>query len=758
MEPTIFITPSNADNGTPTWTNVEGNLSVASVRSASIMVESGITYYIVGTSIGLYCTTTLNGSSTVWSQIGSGSIRYAVARSLALRSADNFLLVGTHGNGMYMVEPPRDPVISFVNLSSSTTETTTASLSCRNYTDITVEMQILSAPTGAATVTITNTGTASEGTDFDILNVGKQLTFPDGVTGNQSVDIRIYDDTGVESDETIILDFTVSGTTDATKASFNETHTLTINDNDVPPSSVNSIYSEDFESGAAAGFSVLGFGGATFAQNFALGINGGMSGTYSIYNSSDGANPIYDNATADDIILRTPLIDATGLSGMELSFDFRCNGENGADYGRLYYSFDGFSYFLIEGNSTTGPYVGVTTNTTRTITLPGALDNTTFYLGWRWTNDANSTGSNPGFVLDNIEVYVPGGTIESTLNATDGEYFGPFETVYFYDGADIILSLTNNSNYDYGCTTVDIDRAGTGATQAWSAATADYLTDKTYLITPTNNSPGLGDSYDITVYYTAAEISGWITGSDPVYVASDGKIVKSTGAINSLNPGNQTAIVNGSTTYNAFGSDHSYSGTFTGGFSGFAIGNPINLPLPVGLLSLQGEVVDQQTELSWMTAWELNSDYFEVERSADGQQFSEIGLVKSMGNSDVEQAYQFTDLNPINGINYYRLKQVDIDGRVEYSNIIRVRLEGDSKILVSPNPFRDYINISFEMQEKRAVEFTLFSIKGEQIISRKMDVDGTMEEKIDLPDLPEGVYLYQIRTGKGVEFGKMMKR
>ncbi|MEZ4850918.1 MAG: hypothetical protein R3B93_20320 [Bacteroidia bacterium] len=403
---------------------------------------------------GLYCTTTLNGGSTVWTQIGAGSIRYAVARSLALRPADNFLLVGTHGNGMYMVEPPRDPLISFVAATSDTTESTNASASCRNYTDIEVNMQILSAPTGAATVTISNTGTATEGTDYDILNAGKQIIFPNGVTGNQPVNIRIYDDTGDESAETIILDFTVSGVTDATKASFNITHTLTINDNDAAPTAINTLFFEDFEGGSAPGFGVLSFAGYTGTNGYWVGNGGGMNGTYSLYNSNSFPTAGYDNATQDDIGIRTPLIDATGESGLEITFDYKCNGESGADYAVFYYSFNGTNYFFIEGNSVTGPYVGVSSQTTRTVSLPPALDNTSFYLAWRWINDANSTGSNPALVLDDIDVYTIGGNVETTLNATDGEYFGPYETVYFYDGADIMLSLTNNSSYDYGCTTM----------------------------------------------------------------------------------------------------------------------------------------------------------------------------------------------------------------------------------------------------------------------------------------------------------------
>ncbi len=100
----------DASVASPTWTAVEGNISLPSIRNCVIVNRLGYpTEYYVGTSVGLFSTTSLAGSSTVWVREGSTSIRYAVARHLAYRPADNFLLVGTHGNGMFYTEVP-DPL------------------------------------------------------------------------------------------------------------------------------------------------------------------------------------------------------------------------------------------------------------------------------------------------------------------------------------------------------------------------------------------------------------------------------------------------------------------------------------------------------------------------------------------------------------------------------------------------------------------------------------------------------------------------
>jgi hypothetical protein len=97
----IFWT-GNATAATPTWQSVEGNISLPSVRSCAIVAKTtGVEYY-VGTSIGLYSTTTISGASTVWVSEGNGMIKTAIINDLKYRWQDNTLLAGTHGNGMFV--------------------------------------------------------------------------------------------------------------------------------------------------------------------------------------------------------------------------------------------------------------------------------------------------------------------------------------------------------------------------------------------------------------------------------------------------------------------------------------------------------------------------------------------------------------------------------------------------------------------------------------------------------------------------------
>lgn len=99
--------------------------------------------------------------------------------------------------------------------------------------------------------------------------------------------------------------------------------------------------------------------------------------------------------------------------------------------------------------------------------------------------------------------------------------------------------------------------------------------------------------------------------------------------------------------------------------------------LPVRLVSFSGKRVGTQLLLGWQTTFESNSDYFAVERSSDAKSFETLGRVASRGFSDSFQSYGFTDEAPTKGVNYYRLRQVDRDGKFEYSKILGLNYETD---------------------------------------------------------------------------------
>lgn len=115
------------------------------------------------------------------------------------------------------------------------------------------------------------------------------------------------------------------------------------------------------------------------------------------------------------------------------------------------------------------------------------------------------------------------------------------------------------------------------------------------------------------------------------------------------------------------------------------IDNCLSTPLPVGLKHFRIEHSEKGSVLLWETESEENSDYFSVERSEQGMDFTSIGIVEAKGNSDQQQFYQFTDSKPLSGISYYRLRMVDLNGSTRYSSIVSSN-RIDNSVVVIPNP------------------------------------------------------------------------
>ena len=133
---------TNLSAASPTWSNIEGAgaVQIASSRSCAIISDGTQTLYFVGTSTGLYCTDTPNGGATAWSRVGENQIGFAIASSLRYRPADQKMLVGTHGNGMFMldIEPVFESLVDCskpVEAACGGTYTADTASGDDNYTD-----------------------------------------------------------------------------------------------------------------------------------------------------------------------------------------------------------------------------------------------------------------------------------------------------------------------------------------------------------------------------------------------------------------------------------------------------------------------------------------------------------------------------------------------------------------------------------------------------------------------------------------------
>ncbi|MCU0439493.1 MAG: S8 family serine peptidase [Raineya sp.] len=647
-------------------------------------------------------------------------------------------------------------IIDFTSVNNNLTENSAATIDCRGYQDINIPLKISKIPTSNHVVNFSFSGTATNNQDYVLLT--PTVTFPSGSMANQNLVVRVYNDQAIEALENGII--TINSISNGANIGINNSHSINITDNDAVPIPLvagSTLLSENFE-GTVTGWNILTSIGGN--NTWRIGNQRVLNGTNSAYISSGVATGNYNVNDDTDRFLRTPLIDATAFvnNNLEVSFNFQCNGERDLDvsgtmrnwdYGVLgYFTEAAPTVFVpIEGNDLVSPYQGVTTTTARTVALPTALRGTRFHIGWRWINDT-SLGSQPAFVIDNVVVSaLPSGTPIQTATfaapATAQQvYLGPNSTVFAYNPANgnLIARIENTSSHDYGCTQIYVDRAGTGASQFTTTPTAEYLASKTIRVIPTNNNPT--GAYNIRIYYTNAEVTGWETATSQV--RTNAVVNKTSGAISAAIIG--TPSTAGSpTTQGTYGTDFWIEGGFTNGFSGLGMGLPPT-PLPVKLVSLQAIAEDNRVRITWKTASEINIDNFVVEKSLDGVEFFAIGDVDASNNG----SYILYDNQPKMGENYYRLRIVETDKKYYFSNLVSANWGIGTVVNAYPNPASDKLNIEITSFEDIQVQYRLMSSLGQVVLQGSQELSNrrSKTQELDVKGLAKGVYILEVNNGK----------
>jgi len=191
----------------------------------------------------------------------------------------------------------------------------------------------------------------------------------------------------------------------------------------------------------------------------------------------------------------------------------------------------------------------------------------------------------------------------------------------------------------------------------------------------------------------------------------------------------------------------------------FEIIGPSNTPLPVELANFSGKAFDNFNELNWTTLSEINNDRFELERSVNGTEFIKVGTVEGKGTTSETSDYVFDDEKIENRNYYYRLKQIDFNGKYKYSGIILLKREVSKDDLVSlifPNPFTDVVNISFNKQIKESVLVELFDLAGKKIYSQIHPSEGVhITVNFSNVALGSGTFLMKISVGGEVSYKKV---
>lgn len=178
------------------------------------------------------------------------------------------------------------------------------------------------------------------------------------------------------------------------------------------------------------------------------------------------------------------------------------------------------------------------------------------------------------------------------------------------------------------------------------------------------------------------------------------------------------------------------------------------MPLPLTWKSFEATKENYGTLLRWITSSELNTSYFEVEKSTDTKSWKKIATVTAAGNTETEESYTAKDEETVYGMNYYRIKSVDMDGQFTYSSVEQVFVEQSNHISIYPNPVMNTLYIKLNTNAENTL-IEIYSLDGKKQLS-----ENTSQAKhaINVEHLQKGTYMIRISTKETTYTSKFVRQ
>jgi len=168
--------------------------------------------------------------------------------------------------------------------------------------------------------------------------------------------------------------------------------------------------------------------------------------------------------------------------------------------------------------------------------------------------------------------------------------------------------------------------------------------------------------------------------------------------------------------------------------------------LPIELISFKGEALENGNILKWLTAAEINNEFFTIESSANGVDFKQLTTLKGQGNTSSTSSYSYLDRTANKGLTYYRLSQTDFDGTTVEVGIISVE-RGETPFNITdvyPIPTADFINMDFMAPEQSVVDIEIYDLVGNTIEIHSVTSLGHNLLNLNVASYPSGVYFISV--------------
>jgi zinc-dependent metalloproteinase lipoprotein len=644
------------------------------------------------------------------------------------------------------------------------------------YKDYSIPLAIHSGATGAATLNFTTAaiplsggGTfplAVSGVDYEILT--PSLTFVTGDYGKALV-IRVWDNAKIDASRGVQIGYTLSGSglsANSTAQTFN----FIINDNDdiyVGNNTIN-VLNESFTSGTMPN-SWNTFNASTYTSSFVVGTSGNAGGTSpnAYVSSSPTTNPppnTYSaSASADGYsILETPLIEGYKYASFgNFSYKYGIRGRTyssttgtGHNGWLTFISDDDPNYLLNfygpnSGNLGFGPYGSSTTFYNTPSIASTYLNNARFYIDFYWSVTNTSTAQSPGFNIDDVVLPATPWGIESAVKTsyTFNTQSGQAHTFRTNDATNKMIARVANQTINVANVVASITEAGNDRPTFLTGTTTYLRSRKVVKVVPATASNA---SYQITIYLSQAEATAW--GS----AIANAKLMKiNDGVALSGNINTSNAVIASSTSVtDKLSTDGfvAFTATFTGYGQFVIVEQAAILPLQWG--RIVATAIDKKIAVNWETSNEINATNFEVEKSIDGREFAKMATV--IAKNGTTNDYTIIDEKVKAGIKYYyRIKQLDKDGKYSYSSIVTVviRAEG-TYVNVFPNPVQNVLNIQSSIVNSKENKIEILDIQGKRLYINETNKGNAI---INMQNWSKGVYWVSVTTNQKTEVFKVVK-
>lgn len=314
------------------------------------------------------------------------------------------------------------------------------------------------------------------------------------------------------------------------------------------------------------------------------------------------------------------------------------------------------------------------------------------------------------------------GKLKMNVANTSTKIF-PVGTAYYNP-----VTITNNTGVSSEFYATVSDGVYTNGSTTGNVSAGTPRVDLTWNIGNASNSTGPG-TVDFVFGWNALNVNGTLVS--PKLFHHDGSQWQAQNGTTAIDLPNRTLGYTG------------YSGTF----SPFAVAET-NVALPVNWLSFTAKQLHGAVELNWSTASEQNNSHFEVERSADALQFNKLGRVNAAANPRIKNDYQYLDQSPLSGKSFYRLKQVDVDGKFSYSSVIQINGVQATGIKVWSIPGSNKVSILIPQSIEGTEEVMIYDAMG-RTLHRKQVLTGRTDINLN-GGTSGGIYFFKIVKGRVV--------